>query len=389
MNPTLHLLTHQSRLLLSRPGRFSSMLDMGGMATANANTRIDVGKNNKVRAVALDFHLITRSIEQRRREAEDRMESAAREGDQSDSSKLKPLADVQPDITLVEKMANLLNIKLGDSSPVGLRQSNAQQNNDSIQDLSSTLLGTNSDTEKKATPQPLSSVSSPHLDIRSKYASKLRNKIDGGVAGIDLMNYEKEEAMRRGDASSHLAAKTLLSSHADDAAAVGSGNTSSSRWLATTGVGKLLSFLTSRSMQIVLLPIPSTPNNPQTDGDAERTLMEMNSLTKQLPHVHFDLLVSDGRRRGGKANADNDAAQDILQYALSKLEISPIQYVVVSDRDDYLRAARESSMFTCRVRPKNVRRGEVTASYNVEDVGGVEGVINEINGISFNSSLKR
>jgi hypothetical protein len=35
------------------------MLDIGGTPTANANTRINVGKNNKVHAVALDFHLIT------------------------------------------------------------------------------------------------------------------------------------------------------------------------------------------------------------------------------------------------------------------------------------------------------------------------------------------
>ena len=348
------------------------MLDMGGIPTATTSTRINVGKNNKVRAVLLDFHLITRSIEQRRREAETTAAPAPNKREE-----IKPLGEVKPDISLVEKMANLLNIKLGDSSPVGQRKST----NEDTDDLSSILLG-QKENKSVRSAQPLKSTTSPHLDIRSKYASKLRNKIDGGVAGIDLMKYEKEEGMKRGDASLHLGAKALLSTIEDAEGA----NVSSSRWLATTGVGKLLSFLTSRSMQIVLLPIPSTETNPQYDSDATRNLDEMTALTKQLPHVHFDLLISDGR---GRNKDSNNATEDILSNVQSTLDIPPLQYLLVSDRDDYLRTARQEGMFTCRVRPTNARRGEVTASYNVEDVGEVEGVVNEINGISFNSALKR
>jgi hypothetical protein len=142
-------------------------------------------------------------------------------------------------------------------------------------------------------------------------------------------------------------------------------------------------------MQIILLPVPSTRDKPIGDEDVERNKEEMTLLTKQLPHVQFDVCLHDGRRKGPPSSCNENAAQDILRQIITTVDIPPLQYAVVSDRDDYLRAARELGMFTIRVRPKNQRRGDVTASYSVEDVSGVEEVINEINGISFNSALKR
>lgn len=361
------------------------MLDMGGIAQASANTRIDVGKNNKIRAVALDFHLITRSIEERRRLAE--------EGDDNNNSnatsrniplksvtmgKSPPAASaITPDTSLVGMMASLLNLNLGGQA-YKLRQTET--------DDMSAILGSSLKLEGEtiATKQP----SSPHLDIRTKYAAKLRNKIDGGVAGLELANSEKEATMKRGDASIHLAARNLISSGGMGGDET---NPSSTRWLATTGAGKLLSFLSSRSIQIALLPLPSTSSHPQTDSDVKRTYNDMESLTKQLPNVQFDLLVPDGRRRGEeKTDRSNDhTAGDVLQNVLTKLQdVPPLKCMVVSDRDDYLTAARDIGMFTCRIRPKNARRGNITANYNVEDVGSVQEAINDVNGISFNSALK-
>ena len=325
----------------------------------------------------MDFHLLTGSIENIRQKALAEKEGAGRSQMPSASALLS--TQVQPDTSMIEKMANLLNIKLGGSSPIG------QNSNDD--DLSAILGSSKANQEDafKTKKGPISSVSSPGMDVRSKYATKLRNKIDGGVAGLDLANFQKVENSKRGDAQSHMAARAMIASNV-----VPSESTSSTRWLATTGAGKLLSFASIRSMQIVLLPLPSTPSKPQTEDDVKKTSEEMESLTRQFPNVHFDMLVPDGRRRGevGKDGANDDTAQDVLNRVLSELDVPPLQFVVVSDRDDYLRAARESGMFTCRVRPKNMRRGEVTASYNVEDVGLVEGIINEINGVSFNVALK-
>ena len=346
------------------------MLDMGGIAQANADTRINVGKNNKIQVVALDFHLITRSIEERRRLATEEQSGNAMLGNKP-STAAAAAASITPDISLVEKMASLLKAKRADTD-----------------DLSA-ILGSSNKTEKVsiANKEP---TSQQHLDIRMKYATKLRNKIDGGVAGLELANSAKENTMKRGDASIHLAARDLISS-----GAMGGGeasNPSSTRWLATTGVGKLLSFLSSRSMQIAVLPLPSTSSHPQTDADVKRTSQEMESLTKQLPNVQFDLLVPDARRRGEERTdrSNDNTAEDVLRNrVLTKIQdIPPLKFMVVSDRDDYLKAARDNGMFSCRVRPKNTRRGNVTASYDVEDVGSVQDAINDVNGISFNSALK-
>lgn len=364
------------------------MLDMGGVAPASADTRIDVGKNNRVRAVALDFNLITRSIEERRRIAEEEENQRVVGGSEQKPAGTAPLSRsaVRPDASLVEKMASLLNVNLGGDASKPKRGE---------QDDLSRILGGGGDKENatiqtKATAAPRTTTAPPHVDIRSKYASRLRDKIEGGVAGLERAKSEGEQTMRRGDASVHLAARGLLSR---EGTGQQSSNPSSSRWLAGTGVGRLLSFLSGRSMQIALLPVPSTDSLPQSDEDVERTSREMDSLARQLPHVKFDLLVPDGRRRdvesnGGRAN-DNAAEYVLKKQVLSKLgDVPPIKLVVVSDRDDYLRAARDAGMFTCRVRPKNRRRGDVTTNYNVEDVSGVLDVVNDINGVSFNSALK-
>jgi len=363
-------------------GKYSSMLDMGGVGQAAATQRINVGKNNKVRAICLDFHLITRSIEERRALADKEIENGRiRNNIANASSKSESAANkspIQPDTSVVQSFANLLGVKLGDSAGIKTKRQ---------EDDLSGILGNfhNSESEQKQPTPKKVITSSPHSDIRSKYSQKLRNKIEGGVAGLDLANFAKEDTLKRGDASVHLAARNLISAEG----AAGS-STSSSRWLATTGVGKLLSFVDGRSMQIVLLPLPSTPSMPQSDEDVKRTFEEMTSLTKQLPNVNFDLLIADGRRRNqvGTEQQNDNTAQDVLANVLSKMDtVDPIQFVLVSDRDDYLGAGRDLGMFTVRVRPKNQRRG-LTTNYNVDDIGSVQEVINDINGVSFNSTLK-
>lgn len=382
---------HRAAPVLTRPsahcsyrGKFSSMLDMNGIAQANADTRINVGKNNKIQVVALDFHLITRSIEERRQLAKEEQNSTAmlRNTSLTSTSSLSissTPSSLTPDTSVVEMMASLLNVKLGGDSATSKRLQT---------DDVSAILGSSDKKEKESMMKK--DHSSSHLDVRMKYAAKLRSKIDGGFAGLELANSAKENTMKRGDASLHLVARDLISS-----GTMGGGelsNPSSTRWLATTGVGKLLSFLSSRSIQIALLPLPSTSSHPQSDADVERTTQEMETIAKQLPNVQFDLFVSDGRRRGEEKTerSNDDTAEDVLRNrVLRKMQdVPPLKFMVVSDRDDYLKAARNNGMFTCRVRPKNTRRGNITTSYDVEDVGSVQDAINDINGISFNSALK-
>ena len=353
------------------------MMDMGGVSPVGPEARINLGKNNKIRACLLDFNLITNSLEERRKQAEQQTTQAdSRAGTGTTTTTNISASPVKPDVSLVNQMANLLNIKLGGN--------NSNIPNREEDDLS-LLLGSpekeNAKPEAKRTS--VSVKAPPHMDIRDKYAAKLRSKIDGGVAGLQLANAEKDDNAPRGDASLHLAARNLISTEGIDS------SKSKSRWLATSGVGKLLSFLSSRSMQIALLPMPSTDTKLISDEDVEQTSKEMSDLAKQLPHVNFDVAIPDGRRRGVADEPNVDAAVDVLNTVSTKLDgVQPIKLVVVSDRDDYLMAARDKGMYTCRVRPANKRRASFTVNYDVDEISDVQDVINEINGISFNSVLK-
>ena len=75
---------------------------------------------------------------------------------------------------------------------------------------------------------------------------------------------------------------------------------------------------------------------------------------------------------------------------LNKFEtIHPNRVLIVSDRDEYMREARDIGMMICRLQQKNARRGNITPHYSVETLGEVQGVVDEINGLSFNSILNR
>lgn len=238
------------------------MMDMGGVSPVGPEARINLGKNNKIRAVCLDFNLITRSLEERRKQAELQTQTES-----TGTSTSKIPAPVLPDVSLVNQMANLLNIKLG-----GVSNSNVP---DKVDDDLSLLLGSSPEKENTKPAVNRTVKAPPHMDARDKYAAKLRSKIDGGVAGLQLANAEKDDNAKRGDASLHLAARSLIATKGIDS------SKSKSRWLATSGVGKLLSFLSSRSTQIALLPMPSTVTKSISDEDVEQTSKEMSDLAKQ------------------------------------------------------------------------------------------------------------
>jgi FMN phosphatase YigB (HAD superfamily) len=61
--------------------------------------------------------------------------------------------------------------------------------------------------------------------------------------------------------------------------------------------------------------------------------------------------------------------------------------MLVSSREEHLRAAKEEGWVTCRVRPKNAPRGNVSTHYTVEAVPDVRQVLDEINGISYSAVM--
>jgi hypothetical protein len=127
-------------------------------------------------------------------------------------------------------------------------------------------------------------------------------------------------------------------------------------------------------MKIALIPAPGSISI----GTREETKHSMEQLARQLSQVKFTMLGLD-------SNDTSENASDVLKSVTSKLDAPPSATIVVSDKDEYLGSARDLGMFTCRVRKKNQPRGNITANYTVEDVKEVQDLINEINGISFNT----
>lgn len=325
------------------------MMDMGGVPTASAKTKLDMGKNNKIKAVALDFDLITKSIETHRLQ-----DQANR--DKIEKDEVKELnAEVKPRTDLVTSIADLLGVKLGgegqmrkEDDVMSLRGKRSKEKN--VKDAQDALAAN---------------------DIRIKYAKKLRDRVDGGLAGVEVAKSKKEEMLSRGDAGGHFAARSL--------AAANTVSTSGSKWMASTGTGTLLSFLSMRSMKISLLPSP----RQMTLVDQETKKQEMESLTRQLPTVKFDLLLD------GIIDSREDIAGCLLENIASELGTKPIETLVVSDQDSYLRSARDLGYYTCRVRRKNAPRGNITTDYTTETVVEVQDVVNELVGISFNTVFSK
>lgn len=337
-------------------GRYSSMMDMGGVPSATAKTKLDMGKNNKIRAVALDFELITRSIESHRlqdlknKTEKEKEEEAKAEANAQKVQASLSLGDVKPRTDVVSSIADLLGIKMGGDDGDGPR-----------------VKTTPVESEKSEEQKALDMRERLTNDIRVKYAKKLRDRVDGGLAGVDVAKGKREEMLTKGDAGGHFAARSL--------AAANTVSTSGSKWLATTGTGNLLSFLSKRSMMITLLPSP----RQITLGEQETIRRDMESLTRQLPSIKFDLLLD------GVTESREDRAGLILGKITDELETEPLTTLVVSDQDAYLKSARDLGFYTCRVRRQNAPRGNITANYTSESVEEVQDVVNELVGLSFNT----
>lgn len=359
------------------------MMDLGGMSAAESNTKLNLGKNNRVKVVALDFELLTKSIQQI--SMDDALKVGAVPSLSSRSQgPLVSLGKVQPDISMIQNIANLLNVKLNDTSSkssadsgtmfVQKKKSWLQQGEDDLSRLTgNTDSDSNSGTEIATSQSANVSNHSPfQVDIRAKYASKLKNKVQGGLAGVEVMKSQQQEMLKGGDAAGHLVARSI--------AAAQTVSSRGNKWLAKTGVGTLLTFLDKRCISIALLPPPQI----MTEKEKDQTMEDMLQLTRQLPNIHFDTLVS-GITKDPQVNSEK-APYIILDYISNQYQdVKTTEIMVVSDHDAMLRQARNGSMITCRVRPKHAPRGSVTTSYTVESINEVQNVVNDLCGISFNT----
>lgn len=350
-----HRPTTSSRQCLS----ISRMLDLGGMPSSasdkKAVRRVNASKNSKIRAISFDFDLLTRCLQQ------DRLSNNMKEDTSSSvNSIIQPKVSqaVMPDVNVVQQFASLLGVRMG-SETTPLKPPTVT--------IMSTMSGEAKIPRSAAEKPDVSASTSPDFgDVRSKYASKLRHKLDGGVASLELARSEREENLKRGDAPAHLAALALAKQN------VSSAGTAGTRWMALTGTGALLNYLSNRSIKIALLP---KPNHPHREQEGK----QMKDFSSQLQDVHVDVMLDAG----------TDSAVAAVQDALQQLGDDPVATLLVSDRDDYIRAANDAGMITCRIRPMNAPRGNASAHFSKEEVAGVQEVIDEMNGISFNALQNR
>jgi hypothetical protein len=412
----------------STPGSYSRMLDMGGVPSASTTMKNTVrlpnaSKNSKVQAVVIDFELLVRTI-QEQQDFTQETKTTTTTTTAKTSTVPWSASVITPNVDQIQQVAKLLKVDLNlndDQDSSLLSKSNSRSYKD---DDLSTLLGdvvdkdspkdkktmspsatttTTTSVTSNSSQDTSSSSMSMHQDIRAKYATKLHRKgVEGGVAGVELVKYQRDEALKRGDAEGHFAARAIAS-------ASGSSSSSSTRWMALTGTGKLLSTLTRRSMKIALLPRPpvvAVHNNHhhghgQKDADVsgsdhnpwhDRSPNErMIDLTRQLKDVVFDVLVDLPPQSTTTSTTGSDSdpiiIKTMVQSALEQLALEPKVIVFVSDQDTFLKEAQELGMITCRIRPLNARRGNVSCHYTVENVLQVLDVINELAGISFNAVL--
>ena len=329
---------------------------MGGAPSAmnQKSGSINASKNCKVQAICFDFGTLTGSISAKEKE-EILLATGMRSSSEGGAQKL---GSIVPDVGKITQIADILNVKLGNEGFLSHTVSSKEE-----EDLSR-LMQDNSSHETKAVEKETNPLL--RLDVRSKYATKLAQK-GVGLAGVDHIKQQlqDEKSNPRGDAAGHLAARKKAIS---EPSAV-----SGDKWMALTGTGSLLQYLTQRSMKICLLPNPKTLDSTEAEeGD------RMEQMKNQLNDVNFHSLIKTG-----------SDAEDVLQSAMRALALdSPLRILVVSDRDEYTRAAKESGLVTCRISPPNARRGNVSAHYSVPSVPKVKDVVDEINGISFNAVLQ-
>eukprot|EP00978_Attheya_sp_CCMP212_P029746 scaffold106755_cov65-Attheya_sp.AAC.2 len=196
-------------------GRFSAMMDMGGMSPgggAAVKAINGAGKNIKVRAVAFNFNLLIQSMAKDKKENNNpsllqTTISSTPSGIlvRSDEPKLQTTSTIIPDVGTVQTMANLLNIDLGGNMLGGKKQltkSSSSMDGESIGELSAVFdaaLLAEQTTPNSATQSPLqqkelkrfTTKAPPTSDIRNKYAKELRDKMESGcVSGIDLAKQE-------------------------------------------------------------------------------------------------------------------------------------------------------------------------------------------------------
>jgi hypothetical protein len=400
--------------LLRRPKAFASplppicrtlasyrqMLDLGGAPSAPVESKlVNTAKNLAIQAVCFDFRLLIYSSVS--------VPASSSEIDPDNSSHPVPPLRIEPDLEKVQGIANLLNVELGGTSRGSARSPEFQDDLSLLLDeadlpeiLQSRQQGTVKAVDNHVALKQGSSDSHAGTDIRAKYAQRLMEKgVTGGAA--ELARNDKQQDSGKLDAKSHFAARAAamaaplgpkLSSDGDSAVA--------SRWMALNETGSLLGALCERSIRLALLPLPL-----QTSlVEVRKEWQEMNQFRHQLPpsiKFHYCGHAKNAMDQNGEDRSkilatletsliNRDASAIVGEILASFDDIKGRHIMFVTDRDDYIRAAKEANMTTCRLRVKpNAPRGNTSPHYTITSISEVRDIVDEMNGISYTTTAVR
>ena len=393
-------------------GPYSRMMDLGGVPMSKVKGDAFQGsllRNLKVRGVLLDFHLV--SIDKDQAAAAAAAAAAASSSSSSSSSKaspsspptssassafmqaLNPLKTAAPPpssapssvSSAVTDLAALLGVKLGSTATFGSplsankddlsllgveRPSNKSaawslELGEALQERGvATGGGETADTTtlvkreggsiplaaadaagKSAFKQSQSSLLKD--DVRLKYGAALQKKGIGVSGLVDAVVGPAAGAKgsKVGDSSFHLGARAMAMRQDEQDASEGD---SAGRWMVANGMGTLMNFIGDRSMKVGLV-------SSDKRHMGKSTVVEMDKYVYQLGHHSFHFVGRELPPEKGKGGDDKNA--ETIKAAIDSMkgegnhaiELGPQHVMVVSDRDDLLKAARNVGESCCCV----------------------------------------
>lgn len=136
-----------------------------------------------------------------------------------------------------------------------------------------------------------------------------------------------------------------------------------SRWLLQSGMGDVLDYSSFRSINVALI--------------SKKTSAHLiDQLAGQLTAQKFYTIHQDDKVR----------LVDKFQEMEKELNLNANEFLILSQNDNLLEAAKLRQFYTCRYRPPNSLYGKVSTDFVAQNAIEIQDCIEELNGIAMRSS---
>ncbi|GMI12535.1 hypothetical protein TrLO_g12977 [Triparma laevis f. longispina] len=382
------------RLTAATLGRYSKMMDMGGVPLHKGNKELakkltgSLSKRLKVRGILLDYSCVS-NVDPSQASSDSKPSSSSSSSSQANSQTTSGDSSFFNLPRHVSDMASVLGMNLSKGSEgVSIKR---EKNNKTaphrdqagfnpksflagVEDEPQTVdtLPHSASPNSSSTPKPIpTSNHNPSADdIRSKYLKKLKEK--KGISAKDILASDTSTPSQTPDSSFHL---DLRSSIISSESTNDPNKYAATRWLPVNGMAKVLQYITSRSIRIGLLQ-PLTPGPLYQTGDVKTFKFQLGDK------VDFDYSFDEAAPSQNLFNA-------IEGINVEKSDADSTSGVmVVSSCSNTLKSARDNNSYTVYIKPKSGRRCDISPNYNINSIDELRDVIDDVNGVSFNNARK-